>query len=60
VINAFGFAFKTGCDIQARTPSKQHENDPKFHLNAPLIKAEQTHREKSSKIKTSTCKAQGG
>jgi hypothetical protein len=28
----------TSC-TQQRTPSKQHENDPKFHLNAPLIKA---------------------
>jgi hypothetical protein len=36
-------------ELQARTPSKQHENDPRFHLNAPLIKANKLTEENLAK-----------
>jgi hypothetical protein len=40
----------TSC-TQQRTPSKQHENDPRFHLNAPLIKANKLTEENPAKSK---------
>jgi hypothetical protein len=45
----------TSCtqQLQARTPRKQHENDPRFHLNAPLIKANKLTEENLAKSKPS-------
>jgi hypothetical protein len=36
-------------ELQARTPSKRHENDPKFHPDAPLIKANKLTEENLAK-----------
>jgi hypothetical protein len=41
-------------ELQARTPSKQHENDPRFHLNAPLIKANKLTEENPAKSNSSS------
>jgi hypothetical protein len=38
----------TSC-TQQRSPSKQHENDPKFHLNARLIKVNKLTEENPAK-----------
>jgi hypothetical protein len=47
-----GLTSCTRKEVQARTSSKQNENDPKFHLNAPLIKANKHIEENSAKSKT--------
>jgi hypothetical protein len=48
-----GLTSCTSKKLRARTPSKQHETDPRIHLNAPLIKANKLTEENPAKSKPS-------